>query len=356
VKYAIMPLAVLAVAVAYACTITDELTLMTPGPKGPSCGTTIPERPQSTGGSVDGAADLSFKVAIESAEVSSDGTLVGINLDNLCTCPDEAACKGVMNARTCDTGDAGIDNASAAIFQAASFSYDAIENFNENFKKGTARGVVVLVEGYNGKSNDEAVSVSVFGSTGVVSAPPKFTEADVWKIDRDTLLFRDSDKLLGKISIADGYVRDDVLYATTSGYFTLAFDVAFKVSLTPVTMIGKLGKTGNGSPTMTELTIAGRWSGDDIYRAVGGAKVLGTNKDAGVFICTDPESTAILDTISGVICAGLDLPGQGGDSQSSCKFASFGMKAKTKPANFGTVFEQTNAVPYPCSDAGLTCP
>lgn len=338
----------------YACSIDLNLRRSEDaGPPGPSCLHAVPpDRPAPVGGST---GDVAIKVAIRSVEIGTENEPVGFDLDNLCTCPDQPSCQAPTGSNTCDRSDAGQDNASAEIFRALALQYDPIRQVNEGLAEGVARGILVYVDGYNGKPDDDSVAISILTSTGVVKAPPTFTAADEWKVDVSSLAFPDKNSvLIGNLVAPTAYVRDNTLVAYFERDFPLALDESFTLTLNPALITAKVVRDNNGAPTLSELTLAGHWSGDNILRAVRGAKVLG-KKDGGP-ICQDRTAASVVALISSIVCQNMDLPTQGASNQSPCRVASFGLRAKLSPASFGSLREPSNVLGYPCEDAGLVCP
>ncbi len=143
--------------------------------------------PSPPGGTDDGTSVPSIVVAVHTVNLGDMGTIPGYDLDNTCTCTDDAGptCAGRSNQQGlyCDA-PGGVDNQFAKIIQlielplgTASFSSSA---FSAKANEGMWT-LLVQIDGYNGAKDDPAVSVSLFPCPGL-GVTPKWDGTDSWAV------------------------------------------------------------------------------------------------------------------------------------------------------------------------------
>jgi hypothetical protein len=343
-----------AFAFAYACTVTNDLVLVSAdgGFKGPGCRNARPPGPPGpTGGAKDAGI---IQVATLAVSTGTRDQKLGFDLDNRCTCtPDDALCKPRSSNQNCDD-DAGRDNAVADLFDTLTAKgFDTIAKLNERI--GTDRGILFEIGEYNGEADDDTVTLQIYGSVGLL-APGDGGIADAglasdagivsgatWTIDERSV----GAKSTALNANLQAYVRGGTVVAEFTAGLELDLETNFRLKLKPATVVGKLGKDG-ASTTLTEVVIAGHWNADDMYRAVRAART------GGKPVCTQPF---LNPTIVQTVCSGLDLPNPGAGANEPCGAGSFAIRLATIPARFGkSTIRPTNVEPYACDDAGLVCP
>jgi hypothetical protein len=340
---------------AYACTVTDDLLLVS-GKKEPGCKTARPPAPPgATPSSNDGGT---IQVAAIAVSTGSPEQKLGFDLDESCTClPDEATCKPHFGTKACDD-DAGRDNAVAGLFESLKSlnpDFDEIRRLNQIL--GVERGVLFEVSQYNGEPDDEQVTLAIYGSNGLVvdggttkdggvsdAGDAGTMEAPAWTIDRTSLSGPKSSPLNSDLL---AYVRGGTLVAQYPTGLALDLEVNLNMKLSRAVVVGKLAKNGNRT-TLTEVVLAGHWEADEIYRSIRGA----TFKK--VPVC---NIELYNPTITRTVCAALDLPAAAGNNSNDfCRAGSIALRFTTAPARFDrSTVVPSNVVPYTCPDASLKC-
>ncbi len=188
------------------------------------------------------------------------GTIPGYDLDNVCTCTDDAGptCVGrtTQPGLYCDAPD-GVDNQFAKIVQLieiplgeANFSSTAFSN-NANAGDWT---MLIEVDDYNGLKDDPAVTVSLYPCPGL-GVTPKWDGTDSWAV-----LDTDVTSLGMPAYVSDGaYVSDQTLVATVPSVpITLAGDKqTISLTLSGAVLTGQLAET-NGQWRLIQGTLAAR--------------------------------------------------------------------------------------------------
>jgi hypothetical protein len=281
-----------------ACALITSYDGFTGGASISTCGKHPPARPssaQSTG------AGLLFGATTEMRFLDEPNRPpLGFDLDNLCTCPDRAACRGTRPAgEPCDVQGTGIDNAGGsvlkALFQDQGFLRDML---------ATGRhGMIVRVQGYNGQLDDPDVTVAVYNVLGVNGDTQGKTRA---RFDGTDEFIVDDGSLIEATDYApiffdtSAYVSGGVLVAS------LSYDLRFVLPTTE-------GKTVVVNLPVREAKIIGAIEAHDAGVRLTDAQLVGRVPVTGIFellsrigVC---QTSATFEQIRQTTCTALDLPG-----------------------------------------------
>lgn len=348
--------AVSTAALILACNVDLVLRTKTPSAKEPSPNckhTLIPTRPDTAKG---GGADLpSSYVSVKSFGAGSLASPIGVDLDGLCSCfGDPASCTARGTLKLCDANDAGVDNSTGALFDAVKTLFPLFDRLNEMFQDGDTRGIVLRVEGYNGGTDDPAVTLAFYESTGVETTPPTWTASDRWKVDvaaaaGDAPTNGKPESRVPRLSSTSAYVRDGVLVAPLGDNALLRLDPRLELKLQRATFTARIRKLTDTSLELTGGLLTGTWVGEDILRAIRNADAPGSSTNA---ICDIPivEEQARLK-----ICEGLDLlKDENAGAESLCDAASLGLAMELAPASLGAN-SPTNVIAPRCMEKVLKC-
>lgn len=317
-----------------------------PGDAGPDTGpagcqsATYPDPP----GGTDGTSLPSIVVAVHTVNLGDMGTIPGYDLDNVCTCTDDAGptCVGrtTQPGLYCDAPD-GVHNQFAKIVQLieiplgeANFSSTAFSN-NANAGDWT---MLIEVDDYNGLKDDPAVTVSLYPCPGL-GVTPKWDGTDSWAV-----LDTDVTSLGMPAYVSDGaYVSNQTLVATVPSVpITLAGDKqTISLTLSGAVLTGQLAET-NGQWRLIQGTLAARIGLQGFFQSLSAYR-----DNMGNPLCTD--SGFLYSTAKTSVCNDADIPLSATEpSSATCDALSFGMGFTADPALRGP------AVPAPTPTPG--CP
>jgi hypothetical protein len=342
-----------------ACTITDDLKLVTNGPSGPSTNCVhafVPPKP--TGPDKSGSDFPTFYGALKSIDTGVIAKMVGRDLDGLCTCPiDPAPCKMRANSDPCDATDAGLENAVGTVFDKVKSLVPASEQINAGLKRGESLGMVIRVEGYSGEADDPAVTVGVYQSTGLETFPPTWTEADKWKLDTsatagDAPRPGNPERRIPRVSATSAYVKNGILVAPlegSDGTTTFRLTPVFEVKLYRAFLTARIVRGDAGTAQLVDGLLTGVWNKDDLFRGIRNLAAPGQSSKS---LCEVP---LVVGQASQLICQHLDLPlNELNTRDTYCDAASFGMQIEFSPASLGRN-EAPTVVPSKCMEQPLNC-
>ena len=170
--------------------------------------------PAAPSGADDGRSIGTITQAIDKLSLVGSGTsVVGYDIDGLCTCPDRTACIGDRLGEPCDDGDAGVDNAVDGLFRLIESRGVAIDDKGLSSALAKGRfGIVVRVDDYNGLPDDPKVKVTVFNAVAVnrdQDGKARFDGTDEWVLDKESFV----DKGIPLFSTTTAWVTGGVLVA-----------------------------------------------------------------------------------------------------------------------------------------------
>lgn len=309
------------------------------------------------------AGDQTFVVALHTLDVGlGDGGVAGLgyDLDGVFTCCDggRESCKpAVTGATHCDT-TGGRDDSSGLLLgglakvDSTAFNSNSID---QNLQQGIY-SVLVQVQHYNGTPNDTSVTVSIFASTGVVGdGGAAWDGGDVWKVN-SSFAVNDSGPPLPNHFDPNAYVSDGTLVMKVD--FPLAIGTTstggLQVNLTAGRITASVVPAGNGSYSLRDGQIVGRWNTADILEAVQSLKIL------GMTVC--PGSMAY-SLVKSQICQYADIMSDPTQdlTGATCDALSLGIGYTADPAILGPIVEGTpqGSLCYPDGgepDARDNCP
>lgn len=327
--------------------------------------TGLPARPPKGTSASDDPLLLTLALRSIDFGTRTSGTIEprGLNLDGLCSCPESQACVPFSAAPICDTG-VGVDNQSARLFKLFTLNSGTRppdDRYNDAVHQGIL-GFVIVVAGYNGRTDDEEVAVSLFASGGTptigdagTTVTPTWTGNDEWEVDPSGLVFVGR-PLVAKYNTARGYVAGGTLVAELTYALPIVADLpkggpAFSLRFEQGAITGKLVKKATGVWVLEEGMMAGRWPTKDVLRVVG--------------LAADPanEAQRICDNLSSygaikqLICnySDLSISNAKGVTQGHCDAVSMGIGFDAVSARLGAI-GAPKAPPSPCPNTGDDCP
>jgi hypothetical protein len=357
-----------------------------PGPNGsggagPSTGSCQGVRPPAANGDDGNMSELDFTVAVRTIDLGEDdveeGPRVGYDLDNTCTCLEDAGPSCVVpdfaTEDHCD-GPGGIDNAVAQLFNYASvFNEQAFDSQfqSENAEQGDW-SLIVRVQQYNGQANDEQVVVSLYASPGMQEDPclgpdpmPAWDGSDRWPVDSVSLETAgaggfggsgsggEGGECVGGYGGHQGYDVDQPRFFDAAGYVAggvvvanvpeagLSFvndDGVVQIKLVAGFLTARIEALADGYG-LRDGVLTGRWRLSDFFAT------LNRFTSGGEPLCTD---SAIYALVKNAVCKFPDIAAEI-DPNTPCDALSFGMSFSADPAQIGAV--NVN----PASNQGL-CP
>jgi hypothetical protein len=322
-----------AIAVAVACTTFDDVELKT---KVECIGAVFPPPPAETGESKTELPPLIFALyRVDSAAAK------GINQDRACTCTSGTgdSCLSIAPEAgvTCDSDDAGRDNAFPAFIKRIRTGLDGFQDglvkagvvdggldaslgslvdFKEKGRKtldAGKSGILVFVSRYNGTANDSSVDVDVRRSPGSVGSVP---------LSQDVAnKFRVFARAPDDPSPGRGYVRDGMLYAALE-MTKFAFEDNSVVTLNGAAIVAKL-VSGSGGYSLNDGELSGRWRQNNFLYTLDqleidvGLYVPGGGKQRICALRNDPRSQLfvkpLLAQLEGDVCGFADIASQSAD-------------------------------------------
>ncbi len=343
------------------------------GGGGNACGHATWPSPPTTSDPGPDVVDL--VVAIRSVDFGEgnldDGPTVGYDLDQRCTCQGQApSCLEPAWATKdhCD-GPAGRDNAVAQLFGTIGvFNTDmSSEVWTAQIESGDW-SLLLRVQSYNGKANDEQVVVAVYPSPGLDEDPcngpdpvPAWDGTDRWPVSA-TALTGGGSAVGGSGGCGGdsqhGYDVDDPRYVDSNAYVTdwvvvaglpevaLILDTGFShtvVKLTAGFITGRLEHDPSADRwALHDGLLVGRWKMVDFFQMLSNLVTTG-----GVPLCTDNPAYAPLKATA---CPYVDIVSSLGAPTTPCDAISFGLAFEAMPARIGAV--DPSAPPQtPCAPA-----
>jgi hypothetical protein len=233
----------------------------------------------------------SFVVAVHTIDVGfgdDAGTpgasgLLGYDLDTVYTCCDggpESCNAAVTGAMHCDD-PSGRDNAGGhllatlASLDPGQFNTSTISQRLEN---GTY-SILLQVYQYNGTANDTQVTAALYASDGVENeAGAMWDGNDVWNIDDAFVVSPDASPLLPNHIDGNAYVANGTLVMSVNFPISLGTSgtSTFTISLTSGIVSGQLVPGANGTYSLANGQIAGRWNVSDLLQSLQTVSVFGS--------------------------------------------------------------------------------
>jgi hypothetical protein len=269
-----------------------------------------------------GGADLVGAVQ-RLAFYETNDTTAGFDLDGQCTClGGRPTCEPIRSAPACDS-PGGVDNQGGNVLRAV---FPPADRFTSDLEHAIY-GLAFVVNGYNGKGNDDTVAVSIFNVVGVNgktdgSATAKFDGTDAFIADVDSTVTET--ELSPTFLDSKAYVTDDVLVAhfnKLSLNLTLPEPISARIVevFQDASLVGKIEHDDKGL-RIPEALVVGRIPLETMFAQAGPAS---TCSDATLF-------TRLKD----VICPSLDISASSSadGTGEECDAISFAMKLDVTPA------------------------
>jgi hypothetical protein len=296
----------------------------------------VPARPPGAPDAAAAGSDRSFVTVFSTLGLLPPADPRGFDLDDRCTCPEPASCRGDPKGNLCDP-NGGIDNKLGTALQeipaAAQFVDPA--QLRQHFAQGQSN-VIFDVTGYNGTANDDSVDVYLIRSTGTPKAGdtgdthsvPKFNGADAFDCVVDDVAACSSAGIVPALSPQRGYVRDQLLVVP---------DVSFTLSVVagyPIRGHGVLqarieafaaGAASEQRYALRDGIVAGALPVSDLVTAIALIEL-----SPGVPLCSDPSIMSFIET---QLCLARDstfAPAPGGDG-ASCDAVSAAFSFEAVP-------------------------
>jgi len=260
-----------------------------------------PPAVQDAGGDI----ELVFALkAIDFHEASqAEYESIGFDLDKTCTCQGEqASCARPADAPPdyeCD-GPGGRDNNSGGLIAASALLGLSSKSFNENIAQGEW-SVLVRVRGYNGKKDDDQVSVSWLTALAIPLQfqPVKWDGTDQWPINAASFELDgqgkpDMEKPKSQDALA--YVTGGRLVASLKGEAPVDIAANVSINLVNAFVMGELVE--NAGVWSVQGTVGGMWLVGDVLKAMRNMTPLGQP------LCTDHP---IYGEVKKTICSRRDI-------------------------------------------------
>jgi hypothetical protein len=293
-----------------------------------------------------GAKTVSFVTAIQAfSGITADdaGYPLGFDLDHTCTCegkpPGPPSCRSP--SPNCDDpgGRDLIGDRFAQLFD-EHLKTTSQGGFNDRIAAGRF-GVVLYVDDYNGKDDDDGVLLGFFISSGIIDPktgmflPPKWDGNDAWNIDPSSG---------SPVPLSDGGVTYTPLAFTTTAYVTQGTLVAYApnlqlgLGLAPLPLSGvvfsaHITKNTDGTYRL-DGQFGSRASTHDLLGVIGHSGY--TSADGGIRkLCGEDP---LFLTLRQSLCAGADIMANPSldDQDASCNAVSLATGFTALPARFGT--------------------
>ncbi|MBI4701279.1 MAG: hypothetical protein HY744_08990 [Deltaproteobacteria bacterium] len=284
----------------------------------------------------------------------SDGGVLGVDVDRMCTCHGEgSSCKpalGAGDASVCDDPE-GRDNALQGLFgiiQLAMPDKDLSELYSERADAGEW-SVLMRVSGYNAQENDSEVQVTSYVTTGLnphgLGPYPLWDGTDKWPISAACLDAGpdgapSTDYPLYTTDFA--YVSDRMLVASLPKSEMVFAGTVARIGLviTGGLVMGRLSPSPTGW-RLTDGIIAGRVAIKDLFRAISGYR----DEDGNALCMSSP----FYDSVRNSLCKAVDtLEDLGGSPSQPCDSLSMAIGFEAQSAMLGTI------MPPPDGGAGCT--
>lgn len=283
-------------------------------------------------------------------------SVIGVDLDGICTCPGLDSCKTFQDSGAQCDYDGGIDDSLGTLVKEFSGSTNFFDQgyINQNLSSGIF-GALFRVRNYNGQANDTQVELSIFVSNGTQGAGtdagptiPQWKGNDVWTIDPKSLLggtIGDAGPVPLVAYDLNAYVSNYTLVGNISD-MPLAVGAAtgeglITIDLTGGLVIAKL--TPSGNTFKAEGIVAGRWETRKLLTAL---QVLHDPFDFDAALC---GQDAIYQLLKGRICGIQDIASNVLDDgkNAPCNALSLSFAFTSVPAKYGNVFAP-DAAPGGC--------
>jgi hypothetical protein len=351
-----------------------------PGPDGPTdpCEHVEPANAPATD---DDTTELpTFFVALRTIDLlakNDAGTLLGYDLDHVCTCDTRPltfgagrpACapRGMDPKIQCDE-DGGIDNQSARLFNLYDqppLSINNAADINNQIADGH-QTIVLSIAKYNGRANDRDVLVGLLVSRGLRTQPapspgctstlnagtgewkPAWCGDDAWTITRASTLAG----TMIPARTARAYVSNYQLVADVANGDTVVPFGPTAISLGDAVFTGRIvplgtdlqPRDGTKPPAAAEQRLyriddalmSGRLAVHDMLAVAGTFAV--PNTDAGRHLCADNQ----FFLVQAGVCSYLDLPASPADdldAAAPCNALSFGASFTAFPVLEGDLYD-----------------
>ncbi|MBL8609981.1 MAG: hypothetical protein JNL38_21780 [Myxococcales bacterium] len=307
----------------------------------------LPPSPPST---FVGGDESSFVVVIRSvafgAPDAGAAPEIGFDLDGLCSCPEAESCVASRTTPACDL-PGGRDNEALKLFRAfvALRGIDLSARANESVATGT-HAVLLRVERYNGRDDDSEVTVSAYGSRGLVQpdgaggittpVPPKLTAEDRWSVSKSSVI---DEVQLASAQSAVGYVRGRKLVVAMD--VTLGVSSDFRIPIGGGVLVADV-VGGPGAYRLSDAVIAGRWSLTDAVTSLGKLR----DQD-GTYFC-EKRADVTYQAVKSTVCRSADLTKSPKSDRTGapCDAISIAVGFDTAPASLGVVVP--DPPPTPC--------
>jgi hypothetical protein len=298
---------------------------------------TYPERVADT----DSAVDKTFVVALRSLDLGEKQTLAewqrGLDFDRKCTCTGEEgpSCKPLRAKVTHCDGPEGRDMGSSELFRSLSLLLASNGFGSEVYTDAIAQGewtLLLRVRGYNGEKDDSQVELDwYFGAN--LGAAPSWSGDDLWPVASDSLNdvqgggAHDLDS--PRYQSRNAYVSDGRLVASFRDELQLSLgggESATTITMRAATLLATLGTVPELPDrfVLTEGTIAGLWSEEEIFATLGSSPL----------ICSNAQ---LYDFAKNAFCGALDIITRNAPPTEPCNALSLGLGFETYPARLGRI-------------------
>jgi hypothetical protein len=289
----------------------------------------------------DGPSLSPLVFALHSIDLGDQDTTPGYDLDNVCTCLDDAgpSCAGASTqvSTYCDLpsgpGNEGIDAQAAKFFELIELPVGASIFGSSVFSQQADSGawsLLVQLDGWSGLPDDPAVGVALFPSPGL-GKQPAWDGTDGWPVSAASV--GDAGVSTPRFVSNGAYVSGGTLVAALP---TVALTLqgggmcTITLYLTAGVLTGQLLQS-SGQWHLKSGILAARWALADVFKSLSSYR-----DNNGTPVCTNQAPT--YDFAKQAICQDADILVDGTQPRSApCDALSIGLGFTADPALLGPV-------------------
>jgi hypothetical protein len=258
----------------------------------------------------------------------------GLDLDGLCTCPDDPPC--ISSQRVCDR-EGGVDNAFDDLLgKFGSFGAPVKQEKVQAALDSGETTFLVVIRRYNGLANDTSVELGLIASLGTTrddggsSTPPLRDGTDEWTVDPSSVSNVKPPFVPNSIA-TEAYVTNGVVVARGNFIVALGSGTPVTITLDEGVITGRLEH--DGIWRMKDARLAGRFPTSKLLTSL--ATIIDpTNKNG--FLCGD---SGVYQTYKPQVCSAADISATGASDLSGkkCDALSIGAGFEAVEARIGAL-------------------
>jgi hypothetical protein len=300
------------------------------------------------------------------ANEAGPASLLGFDLDHVCTCPGPDSCVNSISAGPHCDEDGGRDNAAQPLLQLVGTLPGLNEAALNQALHSGKYGLVIVVSEWNGQPNDTQVKISLFISNGLITddggstGPVKGDGTDVWTVSSGSLL---GGAALAGTDCGDQNTACSPVYYDDNAYVTggtmvgsVDFSIALggggsgtvNVDLSGSVVLATVTASAGGW-SLTNGTIAGRWATSKLLSSLA---AVNDPLNTGTYLCGSDATYAL---VKNDICNAMDIAADPNLDQTGapCDAISISLGFTADPAQMGLVTSHSDPFTGCTSDAGV---